>query len=409
MMNIPIKINSTNSWLEKLIIWILAARAVTFVWLAFASDQYIPVYADVVLLLRYCTIILAPLYLASFNGKVSNRYSSAFAALLLYWIMLVFNTYGGYQGSYIHELISIGCFLLMREESKIRVFEAFYFIILGSCAISILVYFAFIVGAPIGFETVPFFNDGIETSVYVKWFIFAIVGDGQYGLPRLCSIFNEPGGLGTVCGLLYAATYTYSGKIEKIILLLACFFSFSVAGFLLIIAFYAIHYIRKNIKYVIPVAGLLFFAIIAPRIDWGNEFFNDFVSRFEITDEGLAGDDRVSASFQKLWADFQNSNDVFFGRGATYGGDLGTASYKNLIIQFGYLGFGIYLLLWIPVVYRFAKQNKDSLAFFIIFLLSIYQRPVTITNAYGYTLVFGGLATMSYYQRMKKNENTLYL
>ena len=393
-MTYPIKINNGQPLLERLLIWIIAARAVTFVWLAFASSEYMPIYNNAVLILRYCTILLAPLYLARFSKYKDTTTGNAFFALIFYWLMLVCNTYGGYKGSYIHELVTIGSFLLMKEKSKIRVFEAFYLIVLASCAIGVFVFIAFIFSIPIGFETVPFLNDGLETSVYIKWNIFAIVGDGQYGLPRLCSIFNEPGGLGTVCGLLYAATYTYSQKWEKVIILMACLLSFSLAGYLLIFAFYAIHHGSRKIKYIIPIIGLMAFLLIAPSIDWGNEFVNDFVARFAITDEGLAGDDRVSYDFQRLWTEFNKSNYIFFGHGATYGGDLGTASYKNLLIQFGYVGFGTYFILWMLSAFKYLKGHREAFAFMAIFILSIYQRPVTITNSYGYTVFFGGLAAI---------------
>ena len=382
----------------KFVALVFAIRAITFVWLAFSAGGYMPIYEMFIAVIRYITILLGPLYLL-YEGTIDRKRTKLLLPLFFYFLMLVLHTYGGYEGSYIHELVSISVFILMSEEMKMKIFTYFYKIIVYSCLVGILLYPAFILGLPIGFETVPFINDGVETSVYLKWFIWAIVGDGQWGLPRLCGIFNEPGGLGTICSLLYVAAYKYSTKFEIIIMLLAILLSFSVAGFLLVFLFYAITFMRKGWKYYVPLGLLVAFVLTAPKIDWGDEFVNNFVARFEITDEGIAGDDRVKPEFEKLYNQFLHSNDVFFGGGATYGGDMGTSSYKNLLIQFGFVGFGIYFILWLIAMLSVAKKDRDCRILLLIFIISLYQRPVPITSSYGYVLMVGGFLCIHYYKR----------
>lgn len=386
-----------DSGFASFVALLFAVRAITFVWLAFSAGGYIPLYEKLILIIRYSSILIGPLYLA-YQGKMEKKNNILLVPLFYYFLLLVLHTFGGYNGSYIHELVSISVFILMSDVMKMRVFHYFYKIILYSCAISILLYPAILLGLPIGFQTVPFVNDGVETSVYLKWLIFGIVGDGQWGFPRLCGIFNEPGGLGTVCALLFAATYRYSKFYEKLILLLAIILSFSVAGFLLVFVFYALFYIKKGWKYFIPLGLLVAFVIIAPSIDWGDEFVNQFVARFKITDEGLAGDNRVKPEFEILYNQVFNSNDVFFGKGATYGNDMGTSSYKNLIIQFGVIGFGLYFILWLFAMLSSAKKNRDCLILLLIFIISLYQRPVPITSSYGYVLLIGGCLSIRYWK-----------
>lgn len=390
-------IRREDSGFATFVALLFAVRAITFVWLAFSAGGYMPLYEKLILIIRYSTILIGPLYLA-YQGRMEKKNNVLFIPLFYYFLMLVLHTYGGYEGSYIHELVSISVFIFMSDVMKVRVFYYFYKIILYSCAIAILLYPAILLGLPIGFETVPFVNDGVETSVYLKWFIFGIVGDGQWGLPRLCGIFNEPGGLGTVCALLFAATYRYSKLYERIILLLAIVLSFSVAGFLLVFVFYALIYIKKGWKYFVPLGLLVAFVLIAPSIDWGDEFVNNFVARFEITDEGIAGDDRVKPEFEKLYNEVWNSSDVFFGRGATYGNDMGTSSYKNLLIQYGVIGFGIYFILWLIAMLSTAKKNRDCLILLLLFIVSLYQRPVPITSSYGYVLLIGGFLSIRYWK-----------
>lgn len=391
-------LNRKDNWITTFVALLFAIRAISFVWLAFSSGGYIPLYERLIFVIRYATILIGPLYLF-YQGRIEKKNFNLLVPLFFYYMMLVLHTYGGYKGSYIHELVSISVFILMSDGMKIKVFRYFYIIIVYSCSLAVLLYPAILLGLPIGVQTVPFFNDEVETGVYLKWFIFGIVGDGQYGLPRLCGIFNEPGGLGTVAALLYSASYRYSSKFEKVSMLLAILLSFSLAGYLLIFMFYSIYYIRKGWKFILPILALIAFVLIAPTIDWGNDFVNAFVGRFALTKEGLEGDDRVSASFEVLYREFLQSNDFFFGKGATYGLNLGTSSYKSLFLQYGFVGFGIYFMFWLTAMLSVAKRDRDCLILLLIFIISLYQRPVPITSSYGYVLLISGFLYIHYYKR----------
>lgn len=374
--------------IDNIVAFIFSLRAITFVWLAFASDLYIPVFASMVQILRYITIPIGLAYLIK-QREAERSDLKLLLPLIFYYILLVLHTYGGYQGSYIHELFSIGCFLLMSREMKIRVFSYFYKIILFSCVISIFVYIAYMLHLPIGFSRHPFYNDGVQSSYYQKWLIFAVMDSG-YSIPRLCGIFNEPGGLGTVCGLLFAATFKFSSRREKIILVITILLSMSLAGVLLLFIYLIIYLAQRNWKNAVVAVGLFVFLLMIPKIDWGNSDINAFAQRFAFTASGLAGDNRTRSQFDVEFTQLLHSNEVFFGKGAAYTAESGTASYKNYIVQFGVIGFGIYILLWINSALSVAKMNKECLILLLVFLVSIYQRPVPLTNAYGYLVIFGG-------------------
>lgn len=376
---------------ENFVALLYALRAITYVWLAFASSIYMPWYATMVLILRYITIPFGLYYIAIKQKRADTRDAFVLLPLFFYWLLLAFNTYGGYQGSYLHELISIGCFLLMNRDMKIKVFQYFYKIIVALGLISIFVYIAYLIRLPIGFEQLPFYNDGIQTSYYRRWLIFAVMDSG-FSLPRLCGIFNEPGALGTVCGLLFATTFHYSKKWEKTVLMITTLFSFSLAGYLLILVYLIIYLAQKNWKYALVVLGLVVFLFMIPNIDWHNDEINNFAQRFSITSQGLMGDNRTRTEFDSEFEQIIHSNSIWFGKGATYTADSGTSSYKNYIVQFGIIGFGIFFVLWLTAAFRLANKDKDCLILLLIFLISLYQRPVTMINTYGYVLLFGGFA-----------------
>lgn len=380
--------NQNSVSVDNLVAIVFSLRAITFVWLAFASELYIPAFAILVQVLRYCTIPIGIGYLFA-KRTVYRADLNLLLPLLFYYIMLVVHTYGGYQGSYIHELISIGCFLLMSRKMKIKIFDYFYKIILFSCVISIFVYIAYLVHLPIGFTRHPFFNDGVQTSYYQKWLIFAVMDSG-YSLPRLCGIFNEPGGLGTVCGLLFATTFKFSSKKEKLIIIVTIMISLSLAGVLLLLVYLIIYLAQRNWRYAVAAIALTVFMFMIPKINWGNSDINAFAQRFAITASGLAGDNRTRTPFDLEYKQLLRSSELFFGKGAAYTAESGTSSYKNYIMQFGLLGFGIYAFLWIGNAVAEAKRNKECLILLFIFIISIYQRPVPLTNAYGYLVIFGG-------------------
>ena len=392
--------------IRNIVAFIFALRAITYIWLAFASSIYMPQYAALVNIIRIISVIIGPLYLLS-NRYTDREYLAYLLPVFFYWIMLVFNTYGGYEGSYLHELVSISCFLLMDKEEKIKVFKYFYVIIQICNLVSVILYACYIINLPI-FNVVPFYNDGTQTSYYHQFGIFAVMGDRLYTLPRLCSIFNEPGALGTVCGLLFAATYSHSSIKEKALLIVTTICTLSMAGYILIMLSFAIHLWKKSWKYSIVILGIIIFFLMIPQIDWGNDMINAFAQRFEVTSSGLAGNDRTNSAFDIMYTQFLKSDNVLFGMGANYTEGTGTATIKLYFIQFGLLGFGLFFFMWIISAVKAAKRNKDCIVLIVVFVISLLQRPVTITNSYGYMLLFGAFSWLLSFDNTVDAINTNY-
>ena len=377
---------------DNIIAFIFALRAITFVWLAFASDIYMPIYANIVVILRYISIPLGLYYIGIRQRMIEKQSISLLIPIIYYWLMLVFNTYGGYKGSYIQEVLAIGCFVLMCREEKKRIFEYFYKVILAVCIISIVLYIFHLFKFPIGFTTVPFYNNGTLSTYYKKWFIFCIMDSGVIGnIPRLCGIFNEPGAFGTVCALLFCAIFEHSSIKEKIVIITSIIFSFSLAGYVIVLIYLAIQYSNKNIKYSIVSIAVVIIFLAIPYIDWGNENINHFAQRFLITEAGLQGNNRSNELFSSVFGDFLHSSDVLFGKGANYSTmEVGVGLHQRYFYEFGILGFGLYFAMWLIGAIREAHKNKACIILLVIFIVSLLQRPVTLTNSYGYVLLFGG-------------------
>jgi len=303
--------------------------------------------------------------------------------------MLIVNTYQGYSGEWVTAFMVSCTFLLLSQNDKSETFKIVYWIIQITNIISLMFYLFAVLDVNIGYTIVPYYT-GVTTVSYYKFGIFAILRQGFSQL-RLCGVFNEPGGLGTICAFLFITTFPNSKTWEKIVLLATIAVTFSLAGYLLVFIYVGLYLIKKNKKFIIliPIIGYLFF--IMPTIDFGNETLNYIARRFALTDKGLVGDNRYGSAFENFYQDFLTSNKVLFGYGYMYPMSLNVSTYKALIIQFGIVGFIYYIGLIAFMAIKYAAKDKDCILLLILFLISIYQRPLAVSSLYGFVILFGGI------------------
>lgn len=79
---------------KKIILIMFALRAVSDVFLAFASPSYMPLYAKIVSLIVYATVPLGALYVMQ-NNQVSWKNMLLLLLPLEYWFFLIIHTRGG--------------------------------------------------------------------------------------------------------------------------------------------------------------------------------------------------------------------------------------------------------------------------------------------------------------------------
>ena len=391
----------------NIIIWFYGVRATIDVWLAFAQVQYSPVLYWLKIFFVYVTPLLGVPYV--FHKRIfSLTRLRMILPIFIYWLFQVFHTYGGYQGDYIIALIAISCFMLMEPEIKREAFRTFYWIVQITNIIAILVYLFFILGINIGFSTVPYYEEfqAVRGYVYYKWFAFAIFSRPLSGF-NICSIFNEPGALATCCAFLFIATNRYSKIWEKVVLLLTIFLTFSLAGYILLFGYFAIYMYRKNWKNIIWIAAFAVFFLNIPNIDWGNAQLNALAQRMAITNGSLAGDNRFWVDFEAGFNQLRDEGALWLGKGAGYVIQTAapTSTYRTWIVQYGYIGFIIFLTTWVLCAYRETEGNKDCIIVLILFLVSVYQRPLAITNVYGYVYCFGSFEWIKWKALYSENSN----
>lgn len=388
--------------LIKTVIIFYSLYAIKCVWLAFASNDYFPFYYKV---LQIVTMGCCPLgIVALISQKKIIIPRNIFIVILpfVFWSYSVFYNYGNIEIAIdTFTLIVILSFILFSTNLKIEIFNLFYNIIQVTNLISVIIFLIYILQINIGFETVPYYFE-LQQGNYIKWFIFAIYKSNSE--LRLCSIFNEPGALGTVCALLFIARFSYSTLFEKILLVVTIICTFSMAGFLLLFIFTAMYMIRKNPQNIIFLGLFIALFLAIPNIDFRNDYINGLTKRFAITENGFEGNNRTKPYFDNLFRNFMMSNKKWVGYGKNYPIGSGTLSYKTYIVEYGIIGFGFWICSWILAGIKAAKTNKDCVIFLIIFLISLYQRPKLIASIYGYVLLFGGIAWI----KQKKKEKLIY-
>ncbi len=367
--------------------------------LAFNNELYSTTYQFICSIIIYMCIPMG-LYLLFFKQNLKIKINNLILLILpgTYLLIQIVHTYNGYKGEWLTAFAVISLFCLLSDLNKVTIFEYFYRIILITNMIALIIYLMNVI-EPNMFEKVPYYteNAAYYNFYYTKCGIFAIYGN------RLCSIFNEPGGLGTVCAFLFIITFRKSTKLEKANLLITGFLTYSLAFFMLIYVFLLLYLFQKNIKYFWIAALLGVFFLIIPYIDFHNDVINLFTARMKIVDGNLAGNNRTTSTFDYLYNNFKNTDDIYWGRGVGYVLDSHSASYKNYIVQMGILGTGIWLVEWVICVAIKAGKGTYQYMIFVIFLLSVYQRPNIPLTLVGYVLIFAGFA-WQYYENGDINE-----
>lgn len=197
---------------------------------------------------------------------------------------------------------------------------------------------------------------------------------------RFCGVFDEPGVIGTLSGiLLYLQRFNFKDR-RTIILLISGLCSLSLFFYILLIVTLIMYYgfVKKNIIKVLFVIVVIF---ITFQFIQNNDILNEVIgSRFEWDSESgkLVGDNRSNDKTLYFFNNLLVSNEFWFGLKDT---SLfleymeGESNVYMILILNGFVFCLSYLLFYI--FYGLSKKTKTSsfILFIIILLATIYQRP----------------------------------
>lgn len=201
---------------------------------------------------------------------------------------------------------------------------------------------------------------------------------------RFCAQFDEPGVVGTLCGILLFADNFNLKKKTNFILLISGIFSVSLFFYGLALLYI---FIYLPIKYKILVSLVILFVSV---LLYNNEIIYNLVfRRFLIEDGEWTGNNRTIYEFDKFYDNFRFSFEYFVGTSNKYFLNLneGGSSYKQLIVRHGVIFFALYILTYFVVAKKFFRKNIFLyMQFGIILLGTLYQRPVLSNYAYVFLL-----------------------
>jgi len=336
---------------------------------------------------------LSPLIFIAFCILLSFRYIkfNAIPKVIFAFFLLLFYVFVGFKEASnlfgYFSLIGIVSFTLLEDEFLKKVFKNYIFIFSVTMIPSIVSYLLvniFDVNLPNEIiKPLNQFkaNDYILYPFYVQQNTFI-----DLILPRFYAYYDEPGVVGTISGVLLMVNGFDLRKKINIPILIAGLLSFSFAFYIMMLGYFFV-FVKTKYK----VIGAIVIISLLPIIS-SNELLNSYIfSRFEINENGsFTGDNRiVNRNFEGFYDRYSKSDDFYFGleKKASLKYNFGGASYKDLIVNYGIIPFGTFILLFILYAYNKLQFRKEFFVYLFVLWSIIYQRPF-ITDYYYVFLIF---------------------
>ncbi|SEQ32018.1 hypothetical protein SAMN05216600_10527 [Pseudomonas cuatrocienegasensis] len=202
-----------------------------------------------------------------------------------------------------------------------------------------------------------------------------LVGSGY----RLFGVYDEPGVVGTFSALFLAADKFNFKKIENLLIFVFGVISFSLAFYVLVAISCLMYSFKKPFFFLCALISLISIPFFAQF-----EIFEQRVlSRFEVTANGISGDNRSSVNLDNEFDKWMSSSARPLILGEADYEKTGDSSWKQIPLRVGLLGtLFFFIILGAVFFFHVRKIDYYGLVFLLIFFASIYQRPNVITPAY---------------------------
>lgn len=301
--------------------------------------------------------------------------------------------------------------LLQDEEIKISAFALFYKIFALALLPGIIYFILQIIGVELPYKIIQSTNElKIEYGHYYRQYFGAVFYNTSLG-STFCGMMDEPGVVGTFCGLFVITRKLIclpTKWIERInffdvLILIGGGLSKSKAFLLLLVV--AIFYrllMQKNLKGIVGVLFVLAVIFVLLNVETDYEPLKKIQELYELSvaTQSLQMN-RTSQSFDAAFSAFMNGNIfyILFGHGYMSSQQVpeffGTAEIRMLVYDIGFIGV-TFIVAWIIFTIRSQYGKKASILswtgmFVFAFILSMTQRQYVTTLDY-MVLLIGGCA-----------------
>lgn len=199
---------------------------------------------------------------------------------------------------------------------------------------------------------------------------------------RMSAWFEEPGNVGTFSVLVLAASgFRYDRR--NYVILAGGALSFSLAFYLLL----AVGMLAQSLKKSLVVLGI---GVVALTLFSDNELVQvSILDRLDLTDSSIQTTRRTSLAFDAQYEKYIKTESVWFGHDPDQRlfnqPDLDMSSWKGLIWDFGIFGTILYLGFFLALALNTLRNKqhfREFLPFFLVFFMSVYQRPYVLDGLF---------------------------
>ncbi len=355
-------------------------------------------------MIRYVGIIHISVFLlwaivADYKVSKSSIISAFFALVLI--LMFSFKDENVIRNILLYSM-SLVPLVLIRNEERLKIYDKFIKIVAISLVPAIIIAILLFIGLDLKWShllstswTKPDYRNYFNLSIYH----FYNGADQRYFFPwggsidRICGMFDEPGVVGTVSSLILVSKgFSLRRRYERI-LLVAGILSFSFAFYFIVFLYLLI----KKFKYGIVIFGAII--ILMNTVPKDSYVYSKLLYRFELSDNGIQGDNRTNKGFDQIYKEFLQSDNVLLGmkekeyldKAYHYGSEA--LSWKTFVVVNGFVLFILHTLYFMG--YAFTLRNKHVWVFCMVYFLSIYQRPYDFSLGY-WLLFLGGIITFKH-------------
>lgn len=202
---------------------------------------------------------------------------------------------------------------------------------------------------------------------------FLVVPHGEASA-RFHGIWDEPGMIGTMCGLILIAERMNFGKKGNWVILAGGLLSMSFYFYVSLMVGFILFSQRLKNRFVVI---MMFFVLLA--ISYNVPIIYDTIwSRFEFdaTEGKFVGDNRNGGGVSEHYELIAGTAAFYKGEGSVEAAEYsGGASLLLIIIKHGFIFVALNLLGYAILSWREIKNKKEWILFFLFFLATLYQRP----------------------------------
>lgn len=286
--------------------------------------------------------------------------------------------------------------LLVGTEFSEQVYRHFFKIYAVVVGLSLIAFVFYMLGM---LPAIGELTSGQERSYTVYPFLVRENTISLSVFSRFCSVFDEPGVVGTFSAILLCINRFNLKDWKNIIVLLAGIISMSMFFYALVAIYAFLFLIITKRNYILALVVCMAMGAFY-YVTKDDPYISEVMwARFEWDEDkgGFIGDDRMVGD-----ADYYFENKIQGTPAYWWGTDNikefweyseGSSSYKVVVASNGMVFLTLYILVFIVLAYGYKNNRSDLILFVLVLLLNSYQRP----NIYYPIWIF----LYMYYARLK--------